>query len=174
MILLEPLSSSQSDSQLLSLLESPALVKTDSQGVAHVVLSNLRKTPQKCQQGDELAIAVSADVIEPAADHAVPLPRSPAVREISTSDRMTKLFSLRVLAVQYVLYCYVPEITTSLLLGEWSSPRFTGQPPLPCDNFTLTPVGERRAALFGGYNGSSVYNDDLLIVELTKHTVVSA
>ena len=93
-ILLEPLSSSQSDSQLLSLLESPALVKTDSQGVAHVVLSNLRKTPQKCQQGDELAIAVSADVIEPAADHAVPLPRSPAVREISTSDRMTKLFSL--------------------------------------------------------------------------------
>ena len=54
--------------------------------------------------------------------------------------------------------------------GEWSSPRVTGQPPPPCDDFTLTPVGERRAALFGGIIGSG---DDLLIVELTKHTVVS-
>ena len=34
--------------------------------------------------------------------------------------------------------------------GEWSSPNITGQPPPPCYSFTLTPVGERRAALFGG------------------------
>ena len=58
--------------------------------------------------------------------------------------------------------------------GEWSSPRVTGQPPPPCDSFTLTPVGERRAALFDGSIGTAgVYSDDLLIVELTKHTVVS-
>ena len=57
--------------------------------------------------------------------------------------------------------------------GEWSSPRVTGQPPPPCCFFTLTPVGERRAVLFGGDIGSGVYSDDLLIVELTKHTVVS-
>ena len=57
--------------------------------------------------------------------------------------------------------------------GEWSSPRVTGQPPPPCHEFTLTPVGERRAALFGGSIGPGAYNDDLLIVELTKHTVVS-
>ena len=38
--------------------------------------------------------------------------------------------------------------------GEWSSPRVTGQPPPPpCSQLTLTPVGERRAALFGGSIG---------------------
>ena len=57
--------------------------------------------------------------------------------------------------------------------GKWSSPRVTGQPPPPCEEFTLTPVGERRAAMFGGMIGRGPYNDDLLIVELTKHTVVS-
>ena len=57
--------------------------------------------------------------------------------------------------------------------GEWSSPRVTGQPPPPCNSFTLTRVGERRAALFGGQIGPFAVSDDLLIVELTKHTVVS-
>ena len=57
--------------------------------------------------------------------------------------------------------------------GKWSSPRVTGQPPPPCSTFTLTPVGERRAALVGGIIGSETIIDDLLIVELTKHTVVS-
>ena len=58
-------------------------------------------------------------------------------------------------------------------VGKWSSPRVTGQPPLPCADFTLTPVGERRAALFGGHIGQRTGSDDLLLVELTKHTVVS-
>ena len=57
--------------------------------------------------------------------------------------------------------------------GEWNSPRVTGQPPPPCRQFTLTPVGERRAALFGGSIGLGAYSNDLLIAELTKHTVVS-
>ena len=56
--------------------------------------------------------------------------------------------------------------------GEWSSPNITGQPPPPCYSFTLTPVGERRAALFGGLSGSRG-SDDLLIVELSRDTVVS-
>ena len=60
-------------------------------------------------------------------------------------------------------------------IGEWSSPEVTGQPPPPCDDFTLTPVGERRAALFGGDIGPELaVSDDLLIVELTQYkTVVS-
>ena len=58
--------------------------------------------------------------------------------------------------------------------GEWSSPRVTGQRPPPCSDCTLTPVGERRAALFGGdIFGPGAYSDDLLIAELTRHTVVS-
>ena len=58
--------------------------------------------------------------------------------------------------------------------GEWSSPNITGQPPPPCDSFTLTPVGERRAALFGGRSGSGLtVSDDLFIVDLSRDTVVS-
>ena len=57
--------------------------------------------------------------------------------------------------------------------GKWSSPRVTGQPPPPCSSFTLTPVGKRRAALFGGSSGLLTAIDDLLVVELTKHSVVS-
>ena len=57
--------------------------------------------------------------------------------------------------------------------GEWSSPNITGQPPPPSYAFTLTPVGASRAALFGGYRRSGGYSDDLLIVELSRDTVVS-
>ena len=57
--------------------------------------------------------------------------------------------------------------------GEWSSPNITGQPPPPLSHFTLTPVGERKAALFGGMRGSVAISDDLLIVELSRDTVVS-
>ena len=57
--------------------------------------------------------------------------------------------------------------------GEWSSPNITGQPPPPCSFFTLTPVGERRAALFGGLSGLEAASDDLFIVDLSRDTVVS-
>ena len=58
--------------------------------------------------------------------------------------------------------------------GEWSSPNITGQPPLPPrSSFTLTPVGERRAALFGGWSGFGAVSDDLFIVDLSRDTVVS-
>ena len=59
------------------------------------------------------------------------------------------------------------------LLGKWSSPNITGQPPPPSYGFTLTPVGEKKAALFGGMSGSGAASDDLLIVELSRDTVVS-
>ena len=57
--------------------------------------------------------------------------------------------------------------------GEWSSPNITGQPPPPCNAFTLTQVGERRAALFGGQSVSNQFLSDLFVVELSRHTVVS-
>ena len=56
--------------------------------------------------------------------------------------------------------------------GEWSSQNITGQPPSPFSLFTLTQVGERRAALFGGWSGSGTLSD-LFVVELSRHTVVS-
>ena len=60
----------------------------------------------------------------------------------------------------------------SLLPGEWSSPNVTGQLPPPCSSCTLTPIGERRAALFGGMSQSGTLND-LYIVDLSRDTVVS-
>ena len=56
--------------------------------------------------------------------------------------------------------------------GEWSSPSIIGQPPPPCNLFTLTQVGERRAALFGGWSKLGPLSD-LFVVELSRHTVVS-
>ena len=60
----------------------------------------------------------------------------------------------------------------SSLSGKWSSPEITGQPPPPCESFTLTPVGERRAALFGGMSGLRLVLSDLFIVDLNRHTAV--
>ena len=57
--------------------------------------------------------------------------------------------------------------------GKWSSPNITGQPPPPCSSFTLTPVGERRAALFDGVIGLEAASDGLFIVDLSRDTVVS-
>ena len=56
----------------------------------------------------------------------------------------------------------------SLPTGKWTLPCITGQPPPPCFQFTLTPVGERRAALFGGRTVTEAISDDLLIVELSR------
>ena len=58
-------------------------------------------------------------------------------------------------------------------LGEWSSPNITGQPPLPCDSFTLTQVDERKALLFDGVSGSGPLLSVLYVVELSRHAVVS-
>ena len=62
----------------------------------------------------------------------------------------------------------------SSLSGKWSSPDINGQPPPPCSSFTLTPVGERRAALFGGKSKQGLPVSDLFIVDLSRHTVVSS
>ena len=56
--------------------------------------------------------------------------------------------------------------------GGWSSLNVTGQAPPPCSGFTLTTVGEKRAAMYGGVDGSSRLNH-LFIVELGGHSVVS-
>ena len=56
--------------------------------------------------------------------------------------------------------------------GEWSSLKVTGQAPPPCSLFTLTTVGEKRAAMYGGWDGSYTF-DHLFIVELGTHSVVN-
>ena len=56
--------------------------------------------------------------------------------------------------------------------GGWSSLKVTGEAPPPCSSFTLTAVGENRAAMYGGDDGWNTFNQ-LCIVELGRHSVVS-
>ena len=58
-------------------------------------------------------------------------------------------------------------------IDGWSSPVVTGQAPPPCNEFTLTTVKGKRAAMFGGITASSRYSDDWYIVDLERHSVVS-
>ena len=67
----------------------------------------------------------------------------------------------------------VVSYDVSLLSDKWSSPVVIGQAPLSCDEFTLTTVGERRAAMFGGSIQSTLYCDHFYIVDLGRHSVVS-
>ena len=55
----------------------------------------------------------------------------------------------------------------------WSIPEVIGQAPPPCYLFTLTTVEGKRAAMFGGITPSSLWSDDLYIVDLERHSVVS-
>ena len=56
----------------------------------------------------------------------------------------------------------------------WSSPVVTGQAPPSYSSFTLTIVGGKRAAMFGGITQSlNHYSDDFYIVDLKRHSVVS-
>ena len=54
--------------------------------------------------------------------------------------------------------------------GVWSCPATTGERPPPCSNFTFTAIDDRRAVLFGGYNGVRHQMNDVYIIDL--HTLV--
>ena len=62
--------------------------------------------------------------------------------------------------------------------GKWSSPTISGQCLPPCFGFTLTILSNNKAVLYGGayYDNdasSSVYNNNLYTIEMTRDTVVS-
>ena len=59
-----------------------------------------------------------------------------------------------------------------IISGRWSSPQVTGPPPPPCNRFTITTVGDKRAYLFGGWSGLTIL-DDLFFLALGRHSVVS-
>ena len=57
---------------------------------------------------------------------------------------------------------------------KWSSPEVAGHTPPPCSSFTLTKMGEKRAAMFGGWTGSISLRDLFildLILNLERHSV---
>ena len=50
--------------------------------------------------------------------------------------------------------------------GVWSCPATTGERPPPCSDFTFTTINDRRAVLFGGYNGCQGFMNDVYIIDL--------
>ena len=72
-------------------------------------------------------------------------------------------------------YCNLGNLSISSPTDGWSSPVVAGETPPPCDNFSLTTVGEKRAVMFGGtiLSSSYYYSDDFYIVDLKRHSVVS-
>ena len=60
----------------------------------------------------------------------------------------------------------------TLLLDQWISPVVTGDRPPPISHFTLTPITNNTAVMFGGSteNGES---NKLYMISFTKTSVVS-
>ena len=52
----------------------------------------------------------------------------------------------------------------------WSCPATTGEKPPPCAGFSFTAIDDRRAVLFGGYNGKHGKMNDVYIIDL--HSMV--
>ena len=59
--------------------------------------------------------------------------------------------------------------------GVWTCPATTGERPPPCAHLTFTSVDERRAVVFGGYNGEQGRMNDVYIIDLSimVHIIVS-
>ena len=60
----------------------------------------------------------------------------------------------------------------TLLLDQWISPVVTGDRPPPISSFTLTPVTNNTAVMFGGTTANGVSNK-LYMISFTKTSVVS-
>lgn len=63
--------------------------------------------------------------------------------------------------------------TTSLSLpGEWTAPGSHGDSPAPTSNFSLTPVDEKRAVMFGGTVRAQPRSDMLHIMHWDSLVIV--
>ena len=60
----------------------------------------------------------------------------------------------------------------TLLLDQWITPAVTGDRPPPIDDFTLTPVTNNTAVMFGGDTDNRASNK-LYMISFTKTLVVS-
>ena len=60
----------------------------------------------------------------------------------------------------------------TLLLDQWISPVVTGDRPPPISSFTLTPVTNNTAVMFGGATDNGP-NNKLYMISFTKTSVVS-
>ena len=55
--------------------------------------------------------------------------------------------------------------------GVWSCSVTTGDRPPPCSHFTFTAIDDRRAVVFGGFNGESKINT-VYIIDLITMVII--
>ena len=60
----------------------------------------------------------------------------------------------------------------TLLLDQWIPPVVTGDRPPPISHFTLTPVTNNTAVMFGGATANG-FSNKLYMISFTKTSVVS-
>ena len=60
-----------------------------------------------------------------------------------------------------------------LFLGEWITPTVTGERPPPINQFSLTPVTNNTAILFGGDIPNHGGSDIIYVINFTKKSMVS-
>ena len=71
------------------------------------------------------------------------------------------------------MYTRVWQVSVcTLLLDQWISPVVTGDRPPPTEDFTVTPVTNNTAVMFGGLTDNGV-SDILYMISFTKTSVVS-
>ncbi len=58
-------------------------------------------------------------------------------------------------------------------LGQWIHPTVTGDSLPPCSNFSFTSIGDNKAVLFGGVQGT-MRSNDVFVAKFTKDSVVSS
>ena len=68
--------------------------------------------------------------------------------------------------------CYYIILQLFYIPAHWIVPDIIGNPPPPCNHFTLTSLPNNRALLFGGYT-PDISDELLYIVQCTKTAVVS-
>ncbi|XP_019862313.1 PREDICTED: uncharacterized protein LOC109590914 [Amphimedon queenslandica] len=75
---------------------------------------------------------------------------------------------------QYSAYGRCSEIHYYRISSDqWISPVVTGDRPPPINDFTLTPVTNNTAVMFGGSTDNEICHNKLYMISFTKTSVVS-
>ena len=77
------------------------------------------------------------------------------------------------LCIKCIVFCKRPRTIGASFLGEWITPTVTGDRPPPINQFSLTPVTNNTAILFGGETPNHEDSNIVYIIDFTKTSVVS-
>ena len=79
----------------------------------------------------------------------------------------TSTISQKVARISMHLAILMESVSSISTAGVWSCPATTGERPPPCCDCTFTAVDDRRAVMFGGWNGEKGRMNDVYIIDLS-------